>query len=33
MTIQIYELAHRLKIPSDRVKFITPPVAFKTLLM
>jgi len=31
MMIQVYELAHRLKIPSDRVKFLTPPTAFKTL--
>lgn len=31
MMIQVYELAHRFKIPSDRVKFIVPPSAFQTL--
>ncbi len=31
MMIQVYELAHRLKIPSDRVKFIVPQASFKTL--
>jgi hypothetical protein len=31
MMLQVYELAHRLKIPSTRVKFIVPPTEFKTL--
>jgi hypothetical protein len=31
MMIQVYELAHKLKLPSTAVKFIEPQRSFKTL--